>query len=104
MRMLLKNCKGELIMARITYTQIGDYSLPNLILPDRKEQIFGKYTLLRKRYLKNYNKAIFTNLLTSCMLNDHLNEIEKTAQARMEIIVKQMAEKQNVTEKLKEEN
>ena len=85
----------------LTYTNQGDYRLPNLIAPEEPEVHLGKYALLRRSYLKNHRRILFTNLLTSGKLNAHLMEIEEAAQNRMEQIVKGMAAQDGVTEELK---
>ena len=92
--------KGVLNM-ELTYTNQGDYRLPNLIAPEEPEVHLGKYALLRRSYLKNHRRILFTNLLTSGKLNAHLMEIEEAAQNRMEQIVKAMAAQEGVTEELK---
>ena len=71
--------KGVLNM-ELTYTNQGDYRLPNLIAPEEPEVHLGKYALLRRSYLKNLRRILFTNLLTSGKLNAHLMEIEEAAQ------------------------
>ena len=85
----------------LTYTMQGDYRLPNLTVPEEPEAAFGKYALLRRSYLKERRKILFTNLLTSGRLTAHLLEIEEAAQNRMEQIVKGMAAQEGVTEELK---
>ena len=85
----------------LTYTNQGDYRLPNLIAPEEPEVHLGKYALLRRSYLKNHRRILFTNLLTSGKLNAHLMEIEEAAQNRMEQIVKAMVAQEGVTEELK---
>ncbi|MCL6457807.1 MAG: TnpV protein [Gorillibacterium sp.] len=67
----------------LTYTQQGDYLLPDLTLPEEETHI-GKYGILRKSYLKNYRKGIYANLMLSGSLNSHLAEIDRTARERME--------------------
>ena len=82
----------------LTYRTEGDYQIPNLILPAEEAVPLGKYGLLRKRYLKRHRHILYTNLLTTCALNRHLSEIDQAADKRMELLVKQMAERQGVTE------
>ena len=84
-----------------TYSQQGDYLLPNLPLPDTKEYVIGKYGHLRQRYLKNYRPILYTNLLTSCKLSEHLADIEEECSERMYSLVKAMAKQEGVTEALK---
>lgn len=85
----------------LTYTNQGDYRLPNLAVPEQPQVRLGKYALLRRSYLKEHRRILFTNLLTSGKLTEHLMEIEEAAQNRMEQIVKAMATQEGVTEELK---
>lgn len=89
-------------MQEIQYTKQGDYLIPNLLPPqDESNPLLGKYGLMRREYLKNHRKVLYTNLLTSGKLNGHLRDVQEQAQARMELLIRQMAEAQNITEKLK---
>ena len=83
-----------------TYTQVGDYLLPNLII-DEAEQHVGKYGRMRKRYLKEHRPVLFTNLLLSGKLDQHLTEIDRACTERMELLTRQMADREAVTEALK---
>lgn len=85
----------------LTYTNQGGYRLPNLAVPEQPQVHLGKYALLRRSYLKEHRRILFTNLLTSGKLTEHLMEIEEAAQNRMEQIVKGMAAQDGVTEELK---
>ena len=85
----------------ITYTKHGDYYLPNLALPEQPEYEIGWFGIMRRNYLKNHQKILFTNLLTSGKLNAHLAEIDQTANDRFWLITKQMAEAEGITEELK---
>ena len=84
-----------------TYSQQGDYMLPNLTLPDTKEYVIGKYGHMRQRYLKKHRPILYTNLLTSCKLSEHLADIEEECSERMDSLVKAMAKQEGVTEALK---
>ena len=88
-----------------TYVRQGDYNLPCLSLPAEKESksvgVWGQRYL---RYLKQYRKVLYTNLLTSGKLNSYLADIDEQAEEMFSRLVKQLAEKENVTEKLKAEN
>jgi len=88
----------------LTYRMEGDYRVPNLAVPEEGQVVLGKYALLRKNYLKQHRRILFVNLLTSGTLNEHLTEIEQTAQERMDLITRQMAAAQGVTEQMKAEN
>ena len=88
-----------------TYTQIGDYLLPDLSLPAEKEPgNIGVWALRHKRYLKQHHKVLYYSLLTSGKLHSHLADIEEQAQQLFLRLVKELAEKEGVTEKLKAEN
>lgn len=85
-----------------TYTQIGDYLLPDLSLPAEKETgNIGVWALRHKRYLKQHHKVLYYNLLTSGKLDSHLADIEEQAQQLFLRLVKALAEKEGVTEQLK---
>ena len=85
-----------------TYTQIGDYLLPDLSLPAEKEPgNIGVWALRHKRYLKQHHKVLYYNLLTSGKLHSHLADIEEQAQQLFLRLVKELAEKEGVTEQLK---
>ena len=85
-----------------TYTQQGDYLLPNLALPAEKDdRPIGIWGQRRLRYLKQYHKVIYYNLLTSGKLHSHLADTEEQAQQLFLRLVKELAEKEGVTEQLK---
>ena len=85
-----------------TYTQIGDYLLPDLSLPAEKELgNIGVWALRHKRYLKQHHKVLYYNLLTSSKIDSHLTDIEEQAQQLFLRLVKELAEKEGVTEQLK---
>ena len=88
-----------------TYTQVGDYLLPNLSLSaEEKETNIGVWAMRHKRYLKQSHKVRYYNLLTSGKLDLYLADIEEQAQNLFSRLVKDIAEKENVTEKLKSDN
>lgn len=85
-----------------TYTQQGDYLLPNLALPAEKETgNIGVWALRHKRYLKHHHKELYYNLLTSGKLHSHLSDVEEQAQDLFSRLVKELAEKEGITEQLK---
>lgn len=88
-------------MNGITYRMQDGYRIPNLLPPQEIEVTLGKYGLLRRRFLKEHRRVMFTNLLTSGRLTEHLMEIEQTARRRVEQITEQMAKAEGVTEQLK---
>ena len=87
-----------------TYTQVGDYLLPNLILPEQQDQPLGVWGQRHARYLKQHHKVLYMNLLTSGKLNAHLADIDKQAEEMFSRLVNEMAKCEEVTEKLKAEN
>ena len=88
-----------------TYTLGADgMYYPNLELPEEEAPRYGKYGRMRHTYLREHKKAYYTTLLFDGKLVSHLNEIDDTANARMELLVKQMAVAQGVTEDLKARN
>lgn len=85
-----------------TYTQVGDYMLPDLLpAEEEKEANIGIWAMQHKRYLKQHHKVLYYNLLTSGKLNSYLVDIEQQAQDLFSRLVKDLAEKENVTEELK---
>lgn len=88
-----------------TYVRQGDYFIPCLTLPAEKEnKPIGIWGQRHKRYLREHKRATYTNLLTSGKLNSYLADIDKQAETMFSRLVKELAEKENVTEKLKAEN
>lgn len=89
----------------LEYRKCGDYYIPNLIAPKNiKNFKIGKYGNLRLRYLKKHKKAEYTILLIDNKLQKHLMDIDKTANKRFELLMKQFVEKENITEELKATN
>ncbi len=88
----------------LEYTKIGDYYIPNLIASNMKDFKIGTYGRMRLRYLKDNQKAEYMVLLIENKLQAHLIEIDKTANDRFELLMKQFAEKENITEELKATN
>lgn len=88
----------------ITYTMQGDYLLPNLTIPEQKNREIGIWGQRHKRYLLNHHKVRYYNLLTSCKLTDYLTDINEQAENMYQLLVKQLAEQEGVTEQLKVEN
>ena len=85
-----------------TYTQVGDYMLPNLLpAEEEKEANIGIWAMQHKRYLKQHHKVLYYNLLTRGKLNSYLADIEQQAQQLFLRLVKELAEQENVTEELK---
>ena len=87
----------------LSYTLCGDYYLPDLVL-NEDEPTYGKYGMLRKQFLKKHRPIRYQNLLLSGKLTAHLNQIDQEVTEQVEVLMKQMAEKQGVTEELKVQN
>ena len=87
-----------------TYTIQGDYYLPNLTLPSKEERPIGVWGQRRLRYLKQYHKILYCNLLTTGKLYSHLADVEEEAQELFLRLVKEYAEREGITEQLKAEN
>ena len=88
-----------------TYVRQGDYFIPCLTLPAEKEnKPIGVWGQRHKRYLKQNHKVLYMNLLTSGKLNSYLADIDEQAEEMFSRLVKQLAEKEGVTEALKAEN
>lgn len=86
------------------YELQGDYYLPCLSLPEEEQKPVGVWGQRHARYLKQYHKVFYMNLLTSGKLNNYLSDIDNQAEEMFSRLVKQLTEKENVTEKLKAEN
>lgn len=89
---------------KITYTQQGDYLLPDLKLPEQPNVKIGIWGKRRLQYLKNHHLIIYTNFLTSCTLTAHLADIDEQAEEMYEQLVKRFAEQGGCTEQLKATN
>ena len=88
----------------ISYHNVGDYNIPNLVLPPEEANItLGKRGMLHKDYLMKHKKALFTTLLTQGKLYQHCAEIEKQAREMFVTLFEQMKEVDGVTEQLKEQ-
>ena len=86
------------------YEKQGDYLIPCLTLPTEKETVIGVWGQRHLRYLKEYRRVTYTNLLTSGRLNAYLADIDRQAQERFETLIEQMKQAQGITEQLKAEN
>ena len=91
-------------MNELTYTMVGDYSLPNLKLPQQPEVTLGRYAQMRREFLKEHHRVLYYNLLTRGELTQHLAEVEQRASKMEETILSQMAQKEGVTEQMKAED
>ena len=86
----------------LTYRKVGNYYLPNLTPPESPK--VDKYGMLRRTYLRNHHRGIYTGMMISGALNAHLEEVDQQANDMLERIVKQMAKEQGITEQLKADN
>ncbi len=84
-----------------TYTVQGDYRLPDVTLPPEEKRPIGVWGQRRLNYLKHHRKVLYYNLLTSGKLHSHLADTEEQAQTLFSRLVKELAEKEGVTEQLK---
>ncbi len=87
-----------------TYTQQGDYLLPDIKLPDQPEYEIGIWGNRRRQFLKQHHRVKYYNMLTQCTLYQHLADIEQKAQEMFDRLVEQLAVKEGISEKLKAEN
>ena len=89
---------------KVTYTRKGDYLLPDLILEDKERFSIGKYGLLRLNYIKKYKLGLYFDLLVNDKLNKYLHNIDTTIMEKVQKLIKELAEKENITEELKSSN
>ena len=85
----------------LTYEKCGDYLIPNLIPDPELEGELRKFGLMRKFYLENHRRGIYSGLLLSGELKKHLLMIQEQAEERVDLLVEQMAKQEGVTEQLK---
>ena len=83
------------------YDLKGDYYLPNLKMPPQPELNIGMYGRKRKEFLKKHHRVKYYNLLTSVKLVEHLNDVDLRAREMEERLIKELAEKEGITEQLK---
>ena len=93
--------KKEIIKNGIHYTLHGDYYFPDLNLPEAKQQAIGRYGRMRKAYLEEHRPGLYTRLILSGNLYDHLAETDQICQDRIERIISQITEAEGVNEQLK---
>ena len=88
----------------ISYTKKGDFLLPDLILENKKQYNIGKYGLLRLNYMKKEKLGLYFDLLVNDKLNGYLHDIDVSLIKKEQNLIKELAEKENVTEELKSSN
>ena len=87
-----------------TYTQVRDYLLPDLKLPEEEQQPIGVWGQRHRRYLKDHRRSTYATLFTNGKLNSYLADIDRQAEEMFSRLVKQMAKAEGVTEQLKADN
>ena len=87
----------------LNYTLHGGYYLPDLEI-NEEEPTYGKYGIMRKQFLKEHRSARYQYLVLTGKLTEHLNQVDKEAREKVEMLVEQMAERWGVTEELKTQN
>lgn len=85
----------------ISYTLVGDYYLPNLVLEPEEKVILNKYGRMRLRYLKEHKKAEYTILFMEGKFNKHLKKIQETETKRLNLIIDDLKAKSSLTEDIK---
>lgn len=88
----------------ISYIKQGDYLLPDLILKEKVQYNIGKYGLLRLEYIKKYKLGLYFDLLVNDNLNEYLHDIDTTVMEKVQSLIKELDEKENINEKLKQDN
>ncbi len=90
---------------KIQYRQVGDYLIPNLIIPSEEASVtLGRWGMIHKTYLEKHKKVLFNSLLVQGKLYQHCFEVENQAKAMYDTLIEQMKVAEGVTEQLKEEN
>lgn len=85
----------------VEYTKQGDYYMPNLVLEKEEKIILNKYGRMRLNFLKENRKAEYTIMFVNGILNKHLKEIQETAQEKIDLIIEQLKQQNNLTEEMK---
>ena len=100
-----KNMKKQIYDEKngLSYTLHGDYYLPDLEI-NEEEPTYGKYGIMRKQFLKERRSARYQYLVLTGKLTEHLNQVDKEASEKVEMLMEQMAEQWGVTEELKMQN
>lgn len=88
----------------ISYIKKGDYLLPDLKLEDKEKFNIGKYGLLRLEYIKKYKLGLYFDLLVNNNLNKYLHNIDTTVMEKVQKLITELAQKENINEKIKENN
>ena len=83
------------------YTQCGDYLIPEMGLTEQEQKPVGKYGMMRRKYLEEHRQGLYTRLILSGKLMEHLQEIDATCRRRIDQIIRDMAVTEGITERLK---
>ena len=90
---------------KITYRQVGDFKIPNIILPPEQADItVGKWGMMHKNYIERNKRGLFMLMVTKCTLWPYLADIDRQANEMYDLLIEQMKEKEGVTEELKEQD
>lgn len=93
---------------KITYTKVGDYNIPNIVMPQESKETkgkdIGKYGRLRLNYLKENDRVLYQNLLLDNKLHEHLVRTNEETKMKINDLVKKLAKQENVDENLKANN
>ena len=90
---------------KITYRQVGDFKIPNIILPPEQANItVGKWGMMHKNYIEHNKRGLFMLMVTKCTLWPYLADIDRQANEMYDLLIEQMKAEEGVTEQLKEEN
>ena len=106
---LLANNPGRVFskqadMMNLTYEKNGDYQIPMVVMDEQPKEVLTKYGLMRKKFLQEHKNGVYTGLLLSGKLKEHLLMIQEQAEERMELLTRQMKEREGITEQMKAEN
>lgn len=88
----------------LTYEKCGDYLIPNLIPNQKPAGELRRFGLMWKQYLKEYKGGIYQDMVLSGTLKEHLLSVQEQAEARFDVLVERMVERESVTEQLKEQD
>ena len=90
---------------KISYRQVGDYKIPNIILPPEQANIIiGKWGMMHKNYLEHNKRGLFMLMVTKCTLWPYLADVDRQANEMYDLLIEQMKEAEGVTEQLKEQD
>ena len=85
----------------LEYIKTGDYYIPTLMANKEPEEALTKYGLMRKEFLKEHRRGIYTGMMLEGTLKEHCLTMQQQAEERMDVLIKQMSQEQGVDEKLK---